>query len=64
MSNIAEGHERGSTKEYHRFLTMSKASCAEVRWSLYIARDAGYLDDATVSAYLSRTQRGGQLVGA
>jgi four helix bundle protein len=44
MSNIAEGHERGSAAEYHQFLVMAKASCAELRSQLYIALDVGYID--------------------
>jgi four helix bundle protein len=43
MANIAEGFERGSPPDFHRFLVIAKASCAEVRSHLYIALDAGYL---------------------
>ncbi len=43
MSNIAEGYERISPAEFHRFLLISRASCAEVRSQLYIAYDVGYL---------------------
>ena len=43
MSNLAEGFERSSATEFHRFVTISKASCAEVRSQLYVALDAGYL---------------------
>ena len=43
MSNIAEGFERASRPDFHRFLVMAKASCAEVRSQLYLARDIGYL---------------------
>lgn len=43
MSNLAEGFERGSPAEFHRFLFMAKGSCAEVRSLLYVAYDIGYL---------------------
>ncbi|MGH8730638.1 MAG: four helix bundle protein [Burkholderiales bacterium] len=47
LSNIAEGFERGRRPEFHQFLVVAKGSCGEVRSQLYIALDAGYLDNDT-----------------
>ncbi|MFT6844946.1 MAG: four helix bundle protein [Flavobacteriales bacterium] len=44
VSNIAEGFERLSDKEFARFLTFSKASAGEVRAQLYIAFDLAYIN--------------------
>jgi four helix bundle protein len=50
MSNIAEGFDRSSNKEFTYFLGVSKASAAEVRSQLYIAFDLNYLDAPTFQA--------------
>ena len=50
MSNIAEGFERGSRKEFIQFLNISKGSTGEVRSQLYIALDQEYLTENKFNA--------------
>ncbi|MGE0821081.1 MAG: four helix bundle protein [Candidatus Binatia bacterium] len=43
-TNIAEGYERASRREYLQFLHIAKGSAGEVRSLLRVALEIGYLD--------------------
>jgi len=45
MSNIAEGYERDSNKEFIKYLGYSKGSVGEVRSLLYVVLDNEYINE-------------------
>ncbi|MDU0809041.1 four helix bundle protein [Aquirufa regiilacus] len=42
-NNIAEGFERGSDRDFKRFLYIAQGSCSEVKSMLYVATRLNYL---------------------
>jgi four helix bundle protein len=44
VSNIAEGHERGSRTEYVQFCYYAKGSAGELRAQVLVAHDCGLID--------------------
>ena len=64
MANIAEGFERGSAGEFHRFLSIAKGSCAEVRSHLYVGADTGRLDREDFDRLLHLAEEVGRIIGA
>src|SRR5437868_13950703 len=54
--NIAEGSERGSTKDFAHFLNFSKGSCGELRTQLYIARKLDLLSKTQFDSFVQETK--------
>lgn len=42
-SNIAEGSQRGTNKDFAHFLTIARGSWAELKTQIILARDLGYI---------------------
>jgi four helix bundle protein len=61
-SNIAEGFERGSRAEFHRFLGIAKGSCGEVRSHLHLAKRLGYLDEETTAIALRAAEETSRII--
>jgi len=62
LSNIAEGFERGGTREFVHFLSIARGSVGEVRAQLYVALDQKYVDRATVEALSKQTVEIAQII--
>ena len=62
MSNIAESFDREGPADFHRFLVIAKASCAEVRSQLYVALDVGYLDAQQFDELMNLTNETGRVL--
>jgi len=63
MSNIAEGFERGGRVEFRRFLSIAKGSAGEVKAQLYVALDAGLIDQPKLTDRDAQAESVSNLVG-
>ena len=56
-SNIAEGQERNSAKEFRQFLAIALGSVAEIETQLIIAKEINYLTEAEVEPFMASIDR-------
>jgi len=62
MSNIAEGFDRRSDKEFVRFLEIASASATEVQSQLYVALDQDYINPEQFKAVYDHATKTKQLI--
>jgi len=55
-SNIAEGFERQTNKEFIQYLYIAKGSCGELRTQIYLAKELGYLNQENYKTMLEQTK--------
>lgn len=56
-SNIAEGFERQTDKEFVQFLFIAEGSCAELRTQLYLAGELKFIEKHKRAAYVDKTKK-------
>ena len=62
MSNIAEGFDRRTTKEFIHFLIIARASASEIQNDLYISLDLNYINDEDFKTIYNHAQKIAKLI--
>lgn len=62
MSNIAEGFDRRTTKEFISFLIIARASVSEVQNDLYISLDSNYINEESFQTTYNHAQKIDKLI--
>ncbi|PKP09566.1 MAG: four helix bundle protein [Bacteroidetes bacterium HGW-Bacteroidetes-4] len=56
-SNIAEGFDRQTNKEFIQFLFIARGSCSELRTQLMFANRLGFIEEKTSEPYIEITRK-------
>jgi four helix bundle protein len=64
MTNIAEGFDCESRREFARFLVIARRSAVEVQSLLVVALDVGHIDTATYQTHHAQAGKVRALIGA
>jgi four helix bundle protein len=63
-ANIAEGHTRGTTKEFLRFVMIAHGSLAEIETMLIVANDLQYINNQHFNQLSTFCDSTGKMLGA
>jgi four helix bundle protein len=63
MTNIAEGFDCDSKKEFARFLGIARRSAVEVQSLLYVALDVGYINEDAFEVHYAQAAKTKGLIG-
>ena len=61
-SNIAEGHQRSSTKEYIHFLLIARGSLGELETQLLLCEGLNYLKNDTIQSIMAQCEEIGKML--
>lgn len=61
-ANIAEGHARGTRREYHRFSNISMGSLAELETHILLSDSLGYLSKEQSTELLTKCDELGRML--
>lgn len=61
-SNLAEGHGRSSTKEFHQFIGHSRGSLLELETQIEIALNLNFVEKAVAEGLLAETGEIGRIL--
>lgn len=61
-SNLAEGHARGATRDFIRFIGMARGSLAEAETQVELAGRLGYVVRSEISVTMARCDKLGRIL--
>jgi four helix bundle protein len=62
LSGIEDSVQQSNLPDFHHFLVIAKASCAEIRSQLHMALDIGFIDQAQFNNLLAQVTEVAQML--